>query len=143
MYRHVLMPDRFETEIECIDLIPRWTVHMQCVEAPSTNAVLAGATVVQGWRVTEHAAIAPHTAASTMIIPILVFLAPLALVVSGVAPQLVGPGSVNASLLAVVIGSVLTATVAISALRYPTGISTPTDVRSYLPCLPGSASVSG
>lgn len=97
---------------------------------PCNPRCCAALAVVQGWKVAEHAAANPSAAASVVPLPVLFFVLPLALIVAGTVPQFVGPGAGHAGLLAMVVGSMLTMTVAISTLRYPTGVSTLVDVRS-------------
>ena len=94
----------------------------------------AGLTVVQGWRIVAVAAAAPVHAGTSVVFPVMLLCIPLAVVASGLAPQLLGPGSRNAGLLAAGVTLLLTATVAITSLRYPIGTSTTADVRFHLDC---------
>jgi hypothetical protein len=89
----------------------------------------AGVIVVQGWRVAERAAGAVPHAASSIFIPVLTISTLTGATVCGAAPHLIGIGSRAAALLASAVGSVLAATVAISALAFPTGVSTLSEVR--------------
>jgi hypothetical protein len=88
----------------------------------------AGAAIIHGWKIAEAAAIHPMSVVADIVPFLLVCTVPLGFVAAGLAPQLLGGGQQNALVLALVISGALTATVAISTLRYPVGVSSPPEV---------------
>jgi hypothetical protein len=87
-----------------------------------------GAAIIHGWKIAEAAAMHPMSVVADIVPFLLVYAVPLGFIAAGLAPQLLGGGQQNALVLALVISGVLTATVAISTLRYPVGVSTPPEV---------------
>jgi zinc transporter ZupT len=87
-----------------------------------------GADLIQGWKIAEAAAMRPVSAAADIVPFLLIRAAPLGFIAAGLAPQLLGPGAKNVLVLTLVMSGVLTATVAVSTLRYPVGVSTPLEV---------------
>lgn len=72
-----------------------------------------------------------HSAASIILMPLLAHALPLGLLAAGTAPQLVGVGARRAAALAAAMVTVLVATLAVSAARYPVGVASPPEVRSF------------